>query len=193
VLESAFSVVLFAKTHAQRFMAILDSKGRLFGKVSILDLGAALVILSVVVGIFFNPYSSGSVAQQNVTKPAEIDVLVRGLNVRNPQELINQFNKQKKTNIIIRNQPYGQLDIKSVKPLPRTLAVPQPDGSVKALPDPRPDAFSTDMLMTLGGQATITKDGPVLGNSKIKIGTTVELEGTGYNFNASVIDLRISQ
>jgi hypothetical protein len=193
VLESAFSVVLFAKTHAQRFMAILDSKGRLFGKVSILDLGAALVILSVVVGIFFNPYSSGSVAQQNVTKPAEIDVLVRGLNVRNPQELINQFNKQKKTNIIIRNQPYGQLDIKSVKPLPRTLAVPQPDGSVKALPDPRPDAFSTDMLMTLGGQATITKDGPVLANSKIKIGTTVELEGTGYNFNASVIDLRISQ
>jgi len=193
VLESAFSVVLFAKTHAQRFMAILDSKGRLFGKVSILDLGAALVILSVVVGIFFNPYSSGSVAQQNVTKPAEIDVLIRGLNVRNPQELINQFNQQKKTNIIIRNQPYGQLDIKSVKPLPRTLAVPQPDGSVKALPDPRPDAFSTDMLMTLGGQATITKDGPVLGNSKIKIGTTVELEGTGYNFNASVIDLRISQ
>jgi hypothetical protein len=174
-------------------MAILDSKGRLFGKVSILDLGAALVILSVVVGIFFNPYSSGSVAQQNVTKPAEIDVLVRGLNVRNPEALMNQFNKQKKTNIIIRNQPYGQLDIKSVKSLPRTLAVPQPDGSVKALPDPRSDAFSTDMLLTLGGQATITKDGPVLGNSKIKIGTTVELEGTDYDFNASVIDLRISK
>lgn len=171
-------------------MAILDSKGRLFGKVSILDLGAALVILFVIVGIFFNPYSSGSVAQ-NTTKPAEFDVLVRGLNVRNPEALINQFTKQKKTNLIIRNQPYGQLDIKSVKPLPRTLAIPQPDGSVKALPDPRPDAFSTDMLITLGGQATITKDGPVLGNSKIKIGTTVELEGMNYDFNASVVELRI--
>ncbi|HEY9902591.1 MAG TPA: DUF4330 domain-containing protein [Candidatus Sericytochromatia bacterium] len=173
-------------------MAILDSKGRLFGKVSILDIGAALVILSVVVGIFFNPYTSGSVAQTNATKPAEIDVLVRGLNVRNPEALMNQFIKQKKTNIIIRNQPYGQLDVKSIKSLPRTLAVPQPDGSLKALPDPRPDAFSTDMLLILGGEATITKDGPVLGNSKIKIGTTLELEGPDYNFNASVIGLRVS-
>ncbi len=173
-------------------MAILDSKGRLFGKVSILDLGAALVILLVIVGIFFFPGTSGSVAQ-NGTKTVELDVLVRGLNVRNPDALMTQFIKQKKTNIIIRNQPYGQLDIKSVKSLPRTLAVPQPDGSVKALQDPRPDAFSTDMLMTLSGQATITKDGPVLGNSKVKIGTTLELEGTNYDFNSSVIDLRINK
>jgi Domain of unknown function (DUF4330) len=172
-------------------MAILDSKGRLFGKVSILDLGAALVILLVIVGIFFFPGTSGSVAQLNGTKPVELDVLVRGLNVRNPEALVAQFNKQKKTNIIIRNQPYGQLDIKSVKSLPRNLAVPQPDGSVKAVLDPRIDAFSTDMLLVLGGQATINKDGPVLGNSKIRIGTTLELEGPTYNFNASVIDMRI--
>jgi hypothetical protein len=173
-------------------MAILDSKGRLFGKVSILDFGAALVILLVIVGIFFFPGTSGSVAQLNGTKPVELDVLVRGLNVSNPDALIAQFNKQKKTNIIIRNQPYGQLAIKSVKTLPRNLAVPQPDGSVKVRPDPRPDAFSTDMLMVLGGQATINKDGPVLGNSKVRIGTTLELEGPTYNFNGSVIDMRIN-
>lgn len=171
-------------------MAILDSKGRLFGKVSILDFGAALVILLVIVGIFFFPGTSGSIAQ-SVTKPVELDLLIRGLNVRNPEALIAQFNKQKKTNIIIRNQPYGQLDIKSVKTLPRNLAVPQPDGSVKVKPDPRTDAYSTDMLMVLGGQATINKDGPVLGNSKIRIGTTLELEGPTYNFNGSVIDMRI--
>lgn len=173
-------------------MAILDSKGRLFGKVSILDFGAALVILLVIVGIFFFPGTSGSVAQLNGTKPVELDVLVRGLNVSNPDALIAQFNKQKKTNIIIRNQPYGQLTIKSVKTLPRNLAVPQPDGSLKVRPDPRPDAFSTDMLMVLGGQATINKDGPVLGNSKVRIGTTLELEGPTYNFNGSVIDMRIN-
>ncbi|MDZ4875046.1 MAG: hypothetical protein CLLPBCKN_004442 [Chroococcidiopsis cubana SAG 39.79] len=33
-------------------MKILDSQGRLFGKVSLLDIGAALVIFLVVVGIF---------------------------------------------------------------------------------------------------------------------------------------------
>ena len=172
-------------------MAILDSKGRLFGKVSILDVGAALVILLVVVGIFFFPGTSGSVAQLNGTKPIEVDLIVRGLSVRDPEALLKQFEQEKKTSINIRNQPYGQVGIKSVQELPSTVIVPQPDGSVKALPDPRSKSFSTDMLMTLAGQAEITKDGPVLGNSKIKIGTPVELEGTDYNFKASVIDVRI--
>lgn len=174
-------------------MAILDSKGRLFGKVSILDVGAALVILLVIIGIFFFPSTTGSVAQINGgTKPVEVDLLIRGLSVRDPNALIQQFQEQKKTNIIIRNQPYGQVDIKSVQQLPQTLAVPQPDGSVKELPDPRTrTSFSADMLMTLVGQGQITKDGPVLGNNKIKIGTPVELEGMDYNFRASVIEVRV--
>jgi hypothetical protein len=174
-------------------MAILDSKGRLFGKVSLLDLGAALVILLVIVGIFFFPGTSGSVAQLSDKKPLEVDVLVRGLSVGNPPALISQFKTQKKTNIIIRNEPYGQVDIKAVKELPRTILVPQPNGTIKEIPDPRANSFSTDMLMTLGGQATMTKDGPVLGNSKIKIGTPVQLEGMNYSFNVSVIDVRVKQ
>ena len=63
-------------------MKIIDSKGRLFGKVSILDLGAAGVILLAVAGIFFFPGTSviPGVAQSNV-KPIEVEVLVRGLTV----------------------------------------------------------------------------------------------------------------
>ncbi len=176
-------------------MAMLDSKGRLFGKVSILDLGAALVILLVLVGIFFFPGTSGSVAQVGVTtKPVEVDLVVRGLNVRDPERLFNEgFRKGGKTNVIIRNQPHGQIDIKSINMLPRTMLVPQPDGSVKEIPDPRSNQFSTDMLLTLGGKAQITESGPVIGNSKLKIGTPVELEGFNYNFNASVIDVRIPE
>lgn len=174
-------------------MKILDSQGRLFGKLSILDLGAALVILLVLVGIFFFPGTSGSVAQVGVTtKPVEVDLIVRGLNVRDPQHLFDEgFEKGGKTNIIIRNEPHGQIEIKSVQQLERTVLVPQPDGSLKELPDPRPKQFSTDMLLTLGGKAQITKDGPVIGSSKLKIGTPVELEGFNYNFNATVIDIRI--
>jgi hypothetical protein len=173
-------------------MAILDSKGRVFGKVSILDVGAALVILLVILGIFVFPGTTGSsIAQVNATKPIEVDVIVRGLSVKEPQSLIQQFRDKKKTNIVIRNQPYGQVDVKSIQELERTLAVPQPDGSVKELPDPRSYSFSTDMLMTLEGRGQVTDSGAVLGNSKIKIGTPVELEGLDYNFNASVIDVRV--
>lgn len=173
-------------------MKIVDSQGRLFGRVSILDLGAALVILLVVVGIFFFPGTSGSVAQiGTTTKPVEIDLVVRGLNVRDPQQLFEQGLKAGgKTNVIIRNQPYGQLEVKSVKLLPRTTLVPQPDGSVRDLPDPRPNQFATDLLVTLDGKAQVTKNGPVIGNSKLKIGVPVELEGFNYSFNTSVIDIR---
>ncbi|MBE9189347.1 DUF4330 domain-containing protein [Gloeocapsopsis crepidinum LEGE 06123] len=173
-------------------MAILDSKGRLFGKLSILDLGAALVILLVIVGIFFFPGTSGSVAQVGVTtKPIEVDLIVRGLNVRDPQQIYSEGLKEGgKTNIIIRNQPYGQIEVKSVKQLPRTLLVPQPDGSIREMSDPRANQFNTDMLLTLNGKAQITSTGPVLGNSKLKIGMPVELEGFNYNFNATVIDVR---
>jgi hypothetical protein len=179
----------------ERFgMAIVDSKGRLFGKISLLDIGAALVILLVVGGLFLLPGSSGSSLVQTgtSTQPIEVDVMVRGLTVADPQALLQAFNDEKKTNIIIRNQPYGQVDVLNVKTLPRTVAVPQPDGSVKPLPDPRPELnYTLDMIVTLGGDAQIVNDGPVLGNNKIKVGTPMELEGLTYRFNAPVVGVRI--
>ena len=173
-------------------MKILDSKGRLFGKLSILDFGAACVILLAIIGIFFFPGTSGSIAQlSTVNKPVEVDVLVRGLSVRNPQDLISQF-ADEKASIVIRNQPAGQVQITSTEELPRTIAVPQPDGSVKALPDPRPEVFLvTDMIMTIEGSGQITDSGAVLGNQKVKVGSVIELDGSNYNFKGSVIEVRM--
>ncbi|NES84173.1 MAG: DUF4330 domain-containing protein [Moorea sp. SIO2B7] len=173
-------------------MKILDSKGRLFGKLSILDLGAACVILLVIIGIFFFPGSTGSIAQVSSTKPISVDLLVRGLSVRDPEALLSEFEQQTKASIVIRNQPAGQIEIKSAKGLPRTVSVPQPDGSVKALPDPRPEVvFIKDMIITLTGKGQITENGAVLGNQKIKIGTVIELDGSDYNFKGSVMNVRI--
>lgn len=174
-------------------MALLDSQGRLFGKVNILDVAAGLLVLLVLAGIFLFPGSSGSVAQIGVSrKPVEIDVVVRGLSVSNPSEFLEMMKNSQKTSIVIRNQPYGDIDIKSVKPLPRSVSVPQPDGTVQAYPDPRPElAYTVDMLMTLGGEGDIVDDGLVLGNNKIKIGTVLELEGLTYRFNSSVIGVRV--
>jgi hypothetical protein len=172
-------------------MAIVDSQGRLFGKVSILDIGAVLILLLVVVGIFFFPGTSGSVAQLGApTKPVEVDVFIRSIGADNPP-----LRAGEKTNLIIRNQPYGEIQVKNVRELGRNVVVPQPDGSVKALPDPRPEAALTrDFLVTVAGDAQMTKDGPVLGNNKIKTGTRIELEGKTYDFaELYVIDVRINE
>jgi len=175
-------------------MKILDSQGRLFGKVSVLDVGAVLIILMVFVGIFVFPGTNkNSVAQVGniVTKAVEVDAIALGLKGRNPENLLKEGEK---TQLIIRNQPYGEVDLKSVEFLTRKVAVPQPDGTVKALPDPREkELFSRNVLLTLEGQGRVTDDGPVLGNIKVKIGMTIELEGTDYNFNASVIDVRVRE
>ncbi|HSM80684.1 MAG TPA: DUF4330 domain-containing protein [Nodosilinea sp.] len=174
-------------------MTLLDSKGRLFGKVSILDVAAALVILMVLFGIFLYPGTSGSVAQVGTTtQPVEVDVMVRGLTSSDPAGLFETIKTSETTNIIIRNQPYGQVQIKDAVLLPRSTVVPQPDGTVIALPDPRPELnYTIDMLITLVGDAQITDTGPVFGNSKVKVGTQIELDGDLYNFNTSTVDVRV--
>ena len=174
-------------------MAILDAKGRLFGKVSLLDIGAAVIIVMVLVGIFFFPGTGGSVAQVGGnTKPVEVDVMVRGLTASDPEGLFQTLKASETTDIVIRNQPYGKVNIKDVKKLPRSQAVAQPDGSVKAFPDPRPELqYTIDMLITLTDDALITENGPVFGNSKVKVGTQIQLEGELYNFNTSTVGVRI--
>jgi hypothetical protein len=173
-------------------MRIIDSKGRLFGKVSILDLAAACVILLVLIGIFVVPGPTGSVAQiATSTETVEVDVLVRGLGVSNLEQMFQEFQSNPKTSIIIRNQPAGEVEIKSAEELPRTMGVPQPDGSVKALPDPRPEiTIIRDLIVTIVGNAQVTNNGVVLGNQKVKIGTGIELDGNNYNFKGTVIDVR---
>ncbi|MGB3614585.1 MAG: DUF4330 domain-containing protein [Elainellaceae cyanobacterium] len=174
-------------------MAILDSRGRLFGRIGILDAGAVLVVLLTVAGIFFVPGDSGSVAQIGAqTQPVEVDVMVRGLTVSDPQGLINQIREEGETEVIIRNQPFGQVNVKSIEELPRSVAAPQPDGTLKSIPDPRPElGFTLDMMITLADDAQVTDDSVVFGNNKVKIGNVVELEGQTYRFNTTVVGVRI--
>ncbi|WP_017292408.1 DUF4330 domain-containing protein [Geminocystis herdmanii] len=170
-------------------MKIIDSKGRLFGKVNILDLGAIAVILLVLIGIFIVPGPTGSIAQvgSGASDTIELNVLVRGLSVKNAPEFLASL-KDSTVKIIVRNEPSGTLNIESVEELPNYIIASQPDGSVKAVLDPRPIvAFSTDMLMLTSGKGQMTNDGAVLANQKIKIGTVLELDGTNYNFRGSVI------
>lgn len=174
-------------------MKIIDSRGRLFGKVSILDFGALLVILLVLIGIFVVPGPSGSIAQvgNSSSDKIQIDLLVKGLSVKNPQVLIDEFNNKTKTNIVIRNQPAGEVSIESAQQLVNHVVAPQPDGSVKALPDPRPEVlFSTDMILEMVGKGQMTNDGAIIANQKIKMGTVIELDGHNYNFRGSVIEVK---
>ncbi|MEN9217035.1 MAG: DUF4330 domain-containing protein [Gloeomargarita sp. HHBFW_bins_162] len=170
-------------------MAWIDQQGRIGGKISVIDLAALLVVLLVVVGIVGVPGRTGSVAQVSPSQPVEIDMMVRGLSIARPEELIKRGDK---ASFIVRNQPSGTLEIKNLTIFPPQVEVPQPDGSVKFLEDNRSQTrFLRDMMITLAGTAQIADGGAVLGNTKIKVGVPVELEGAKYNLRGSVMDLRV--
>jgi Domain of unknown function (DUF4330) len=177
----------------RNIMAFLDKKGRLFGKISILDLGLALLLLVVLVGGFIVPGKSGqsAVQAQLNTKAIEIDAIVIGFNASKPTDILKEGDS---TSIIIRNQPYGEIRLKKIQQLPKTVTASQPNGSVKAFPDPRPESrFSNNLILTLEGQGQVTKEGPVLGNIPVKVGVPIDLDGKLYNFRASIIDVRVKE
>ncbi|WP_404783524.1 DUF4330 domain-containing protein [Altericista sp. CCNU0014] len=172
-------------------MAFLDKKGRLFGKISILDVGLALLLVLIVAGSFIVPGKSGqsAVQAQLSTKAVEIDAIVIGFNASKPTDILKEGEK---TSIIIRNQPYGEVQLKKIQPLSKTVTASQPDGTVKAFPDPRPESrFSNNLVLTLEGRGQVTKEGPVLGNIPVKVGVPIDLDGKLYNFRASIIDVRV--
>ena len=172
-------------------MKIIDRKGRLFGKLSILDLAAAGVILLVIIGVFLFPGTplTQKIIAQTKLQPVEVQILVRGLGVSSLDNLTQEFEREKQADIVIRNQPAGKVEILSSTLLPRTTAVPQPDGTVKALPDPRPEVeMIRDLLLTIQGRAEVTNNGIVLdGSKKIKIGSSIQLQGDIYDFNGTIV------
>lgn len=130
-------------------------------------------------------------AQVNIpTKPIEVDLFVDGVNLLRPQALLEQSLKSgEKTQLTIDNKPSGQMTIKSVRQIPITINVTQPDGSVKVIPDPTAK-FETDLFVTLTGKAQMQNTGLTIGESLVKIGSPAKIEGFNYDINATVTDVK---
>ncbi|MEO1186542.1 MAG: DUF4330 domain-containing protein [Cyanobacteria bacterium J06636_27] len=152
-----------------------------------------LSVLMFVFVILFSNISASNAQVNTATELIEVDIFVDGVNLLRPEALLEKSLKSgQKTELTIDNKPSGLMTIKSVKQLPITINVTQPDGSVKELPDPSAK-FETDIFITLTGKAQMQSTGAVLGESLVKIGSPAKIEGFDYNINATIADLRIKQ
>lgn len=170
-------------------MAVIDKRGRLFGKVSLLDIAALAVVALAIVAVFLVPgRQAGSVVQvgQGATQTVEVDMIVRGISSRS----VDPFEAGSRADLIIRNQPYGQVEVYEIENVTRTVPVVLPDGSIEQLPDP--EAYRYDLVLRLRGQGRTTDSGIVLGNNRVKIGVPLELETFDYNLRGTVMAVRIS-
>lgn len=181
----------FAHSVKKRRMAILDRQGRLFGKFSILDIGAIATILIVLIGLLLVPGNSGSSIAQILTaenKTVQVVMNVRGLSAVDPQELVKVGDQ---VNIIIRNQPRGKVKVAKVDIAVPKIVAAKADGTAVFFDDPRAVATSqSDLAITLEATAQITNDGAVFAGEKVKVGTSIDIEGAKYIIRGSAMAVR---
>ncbi|NJK64001.1 MAG: DUF4330 domain-containing protein [Synechococcaceae cyanobacterium SM2_3_1] len=170
-------------------MQVVDDQGKLLGWVSVLDAGLLLVLLVAVITLVLGaPQQVGGVVQLgNVPiQSVEVDLLVRGVSSRD----LAPFQTGDSASVIIRNQPYGRVEITEIETVPVPVPLVLADGEID-LADAA-DPYRLDLLLTLAGEAQVAKDGVVLGNNKVKIGTPLELETPAATLGGTVVDVRFS-
>ncbi|RYF42365.1 MAG: DUF4330 family protein, partial [Cytophagaceae bacterium] len=139
----------------------------------------------------FRTYPEGykPVGQESAAEGmAEVKIAIRGARV----EDIKVFDKYKKAFVIIRNQPFENVEIVSVKAWRRPLTFYVPDQKKPMRFENFDDSLSTDVDMVIRSNAQFTTDDPpsvVLGGNKVKSGIPVELETTEYKFTGSIISI----
>jgi hypothetical protein len=113
---------------------------------------------------------------------------VRGLSATNPQSLLKIGDKVK---IIIRNQPRGEVTIKKVEISTPKVVAAKADGTAVYFDDPRAISTSqSDLAITLEAIAQITNDGAVFASEKVKVGTSIDIEGPKYIIRGSAMAVR---
>lgn len=169
---------------------MMNSNGKLFGVINIIDLAVILLVVVLVSGYMMVKSGAHKTSAEVVKNTADIefDVFSRGQKILDPDSL---FKDEGKAFLTIRNVPYTSLEIVKYECTPWQIAVLHPeDNTAVAIDDPSAP-FTQDCMLTLKDKAEITKDAPVIGGNKIKVGLRVDIEGFKYRLPAVVSDVRI--
>lgn len=165
----------------------LDSSGRLFGKINIIDFTSLGVLALVAVGVIAVQSGWHKTSGQMVKGETDIEytILLRNLKTLQP----DLFVPGKKLAITIRNQPRGDVSIVDSKVSPKKLVVPMANGSFKLVDDPS-DKYGYDYLVRLRDHALVSADGYVTEGIKVKIGLPIEVEGYNYRVTGIIADVQ---
>ncbi len=94
--------------------------------------------------------------------------------------------------ITIRNVPYTKLQIIDVAYQPKKAILPinNPQQPFVVIDD-YSQPYQYDFVVSLIDEAKITKDGPVVGGNKIKIGLPIVLEGFNYRIGGTISNVQV--
>jgi hypothetical protein len=165
-------------------MPLLDDKGRLFGKFNVLDAGITTLLFLGILGVVL--VQSNMYATSNEMIEGETDVDIKVL-FRIRSNNLNLLKAGDTTNISVRNQPRGEVNVVDVKRLPPKVML-SVNGKAEAVVDAT-ETNVQDYWITLRDHATISKEGYVAEGVKLKTGLPINLEGFDYMVHGSIVEV----
>jgi len=147
-------------------------------------------ILALAIGFLtYNHFRQTAANQVEATSKIAFQVYLRGVTITGGFSPVRPGDN---TFITIRNVPYTNLKIINVKTDTKKAVLPNPKGTPPfILVDDFSQMFMYDIVVTVIDTAKLTKDGPVVGGNKIKIGLPITLEGMDYKFNGTVSNIQL--
>lgn len=165
----------------------LDSEGRVFGKINIVDAAVGLLLVLAIVGVVLIK-SKGHITASHVAKAdVDIKVYVQVSSLKTMKK--DLFKPGETTSITIRNQPRGDVRIDTVKTEPYQVTLMGAGGRPVSVPDTS-EPNSMNYYLTLLDHATETPDGYVTEGVKVKVGLPIELEGFDYRVTGKIVDVK---
>lgn len=147
------------------------------------------VVIALIVGFMtYKNFRQTAAKQIEATSKIAFQVFIRGVTYTGSDLPVKAGEK---TFISIRNVPYTDLDIESVKAERKKVILPVLKANKVMIVDDVSQANMYDVTVNLKDTAKITKDGAVVGGNKIKIGLPITLEGKDYKFTGTVSDLKV--
>jgi Domain of unknown function (DUF4330) len=153
--------------------------------------GAIAVLIAALLYLCFWPGPQG-LPLIKIGIPQRTMVLETSISGINDTDIQATIRSGDTVEVSIDNSALLPLTLKSVDRLPTTVVATQPDGTVKAQPDPRPEMrFGSNLLLKFEGQGYSTQNGLFLGLKRIRVGSTIKIHGTGVETSASVVDVMV--
>ncbi len=167
----------------------MTSLNRRLGQAQWMNLGAIAVLVAAVVYLFFWPGPEGlpfikvGLPQRSVV----VETNVTGLNNTNLESIFRPGDAVK---VSIKNSALIPLTLKSVTKFPITVTATQPKGNVAPQPDPRPEMrFGNNLALKLEGKGYANQSGVFLGVKRIRVGSTLVIQGKGVETPSSIVDV----
>ncbi|HHY93319.1 MAG TPA: DUF4330 domain-containing protein [Firmicutes bacterium] len=163
-------------------MPWLDERGRLFGRVNIIDLAVLLLVLLVGARLGLKSRLLQAV-NPSTARPVEVVLVVEDVRQATAdamQEGENVLNS--KSNAVL-----GKLVKKDVRPALKEVETA--DGRLAQAESP----FKKDVYLTIRGEGQVTPNVILLGGAELRVGASLAVKGLKFSVNSTVLGVKVAE